>query len=864
MVKEKAKSEDKAWQEYLKVIEPAPAKKKKKENSLAKALREALERIRHRGKGREKKALQKQVAISAKEGRKIFEKEKPAMPKKGGPVEKKFDQTLKALAKEIGAKPGDKSKALKIEKYFAKVEEQKKGFKRRSASEVWKRSGKKEKGKKAAAKEGGKWTEKKWAEAKTKLAISKKVAFLPSALKGVGKSVREAGKKAVPVGKKGKAKPAGKAKKSRKIKLAKLKPAELKRLLGEKPSIARKSIAELKKLSTQEIRTALKKERIKRKARGWFGDALKHRRAALKGWEIRKRLSLHKLKKRARKRKLSARDKARKKQLHSEAREYKVKLADVEKQIRSLKRIGAKKKKETKALAKKIKKAGVKIPKAEIEGKPKGRSRIKDMRDVAEIAEAMKSVADEVAAATLGRKDQSLSEAQTLSIEDQIKSQERLIRDLELAFYKRRIGFNQFREKMFEYQSKLSQLRIQKKLLEKKMLKPEPVKIDEVKVKITPKAVRKLNEIVDRGPGFSDYLGKKTSQLMEKLGEQKLRPREEKARLAEDRKAAEKAREEEKRAAVEEKARATEEKKAAVEEKARERKEAAEAKKEEKARAKREAAEARKAIREERAVAKREAAEAKKDRAVAEKAAREAKPKVVERIIDRRPTEIRGFKKLPEKFVEDIKKKVFEREGKEPLGKKSEKAEEKKLSQAVMQKGMEGHLSKDSIDKVEKKLESLMKKYHIPADAISNRINSLNSDKLVQDFQKLINLIEEKKGRSTSELLKPFDVSISLTSKKREKIIGKEKEIKKIKIETTFDRVLNLVQVKGSVKISDVAKELGMKKKEVQECAEILESSQLIKLIYPAIGSVRLVYPGYLKWKEEQKKQKRMAKRRRK
>jgi len=864
-------------------------------------------------------------------------------PEKAKPIKKKFDQTLKTLAKDIKAKPGEKPAQFKIDKYLAKIEEKKKAkaferrpaaevwkrpekqpFKKKPAAEVWKRPEKKIGGKKAgekpakkikgnaAAKKGVKWSEKIMAMPKKKgdeatLSIPKKIAFLPSALTGAEK----AGKGVAPAGKKGK--------KAKRIKLSKLKPAELETLLGGEPGLAGKSVSELKKLSTKEIKAALKKESIKRKARGWFGDALQHRRAALKGWQRRKKIVLHKLKKKGKRRKLNVKDRARKKVLYSEAREYKVKLADVEKQISSLKKIGVKKKKESKALVKKIRKAGVKIPKSEIVGKPKKRSRIKDMKDVAEIAEAMKSVADEVAAATIGRKDQSMSEAQTFSIEDQIKSQQTMIKDLELAFYKRRVGFSQFREKMFEYQSKLSQLRIQRKLLEKKkILKPEPTKPREIAGRITPEGVRKLGAIASRGPGFGNFLGKKTSNLIEKIGKQRFGGRPPitgetptPGKVAGAKAPAEKAAEAKKTTtdaktakekkvgetkAPAEKAKAVgakekevevakekeiEEKKTEAQDKAAMEK-AAEAKKaveEKKARAKKAVVEEKTKVAEEKKVARKEKARAKKQEKAATKRAaavtkeatakRGPEPRVTERIIERPAVgsrETRGFKKLPEKFVDNIKKKVFERAGgKDPESEpEKKKDEEKKLNEIIKQKALEGHLSKKSINKVEKKLDGLMKKYHIPANAISNRVNSMSGDKLIHDFQKLINLIEEKKGQSTQELLKPFDVSIGLTSKKREKIIGKEKEIKKIRIETTFDRVLSLVQVKGSVKLNDVANQLGMKKKEVQECAEILENNHLIKLIYPAIGSVRLVYPGYLKWKDEQKKQKKKAKKGRK
>jgi hypothetical protein len=50
----------------------------------------------------------------------------------------------------------------------------------------------------------------------------------------------------------------------------------------------------------------------------------------------------------------------------------------------------------------------------------------------------------------------------------------------------------------------------------------------------------------------------------------------------------------------------------------------------------------------------------------------------------------------------------------------------------------------------------------------------------------------------------------------------------------------------------------------VQDCAEVLERSRLIKLRYPPIGAVKLIYPGYLKWKAQEKKKRGERKRRKK
>jgi hypothetical protein len=98
-----------------------------------------------------------------------------------------------------------------------------------------------------------------------------------------------------------------------------------------------------------------------------------------------------------------------------------------------------------------------------------------------------------------------------------------------------------------------------------------------------------------------------------------------------------------------------------------------------------------------------------------------------------------------------------------------------------------------------------------------------------------------------------FETATAITSRKKEEIVSSEREIVKAKIETTFDRLLDLVKMRGSMELDDAAKELGLEKKQVKEYAEVLEQSNLLKMVYPPIGAMRLAYPGYLKWKEKQK-----------
>jgi hypothetical protein len=179
------------------------------------------------------------------------------------------------------------------------------------------------------------------------------------------------------------------------------------------------------------------------------------------------------------------------------------------------------------------------------------------------------------------------------------------------------------------------------------------------------------------------------------------------------------------------------------------------------------------------------------------------------------------------------------------------------IDKAIREKAAHANVSREQIDRIEKKLGDLLEQYKIPEGLLADHIRSLDETRLVQDFQKLINLIEDKRENSVIEFIRPapgFDISSGIISKKKEKIEAMEKEIRRTRIETSFDRVLALVQVKGVISLNDAATQLGMSKKEVLQCAEVLERSRLINLGYPPIGPVKLIYPAYLKWKAEAKK----------
>ncbi len=146
----------------------------------------------------------------------------------------------------------------------------------------------------------------------------------------------------------------------------------------------------------------------------------------------------------------------------------------------------------------------------------------------------------------------------------------------------------------------------------------------------------------------------------------------------------------------------------------------------------------------------------------------------------------------------------------------------------------------------EKKVGTLMKKYNIPEKEMESEIKKLNTEKLLGDFDKLISLIEiEHRAKGLEkEAPKPFEKTfIGYKKKKEAKTILKE--IEKHKIITDFDKILNYVNEKGSVKMGELKKELNMDSKRLKECCNILEKNNLIKVEYPPVGDVRVISMNY-------------------
>ncbi len=1006
----KTTKEEIAWQEYLASIEEKPEEKKRKGFNLNKSIHELLKKI---GLEKEKENLKDEAAITAKEAKADSPKKQPLKKMDASSLEKYFkriedQRKLEAeIAKNKQEEPEKRKEKLPVQAELVKeaakeIEQQlaKKEHKEKKPEEplkkpekmpaalAWKKpflpkeqakikkpkeqaKATKEKEKKKAAEAKAEKTpekKKKQAEEKKtkkeakeekpaektaeltpkpgqKKGIGKKIVFLPKAIKEAVKGKKEEKEKTKEESKKKpkKKKPVeekkGKKKEEKEASKEEKKPEPekgeaLAEFLSKRPSLAEFPVSEIRKMPKEEIERHIKMEKLANKTRGWYGDRLRHKKAALVGWRVRKKAALHNLRKKEKNKKLSKKERKKKKKLLSDDRGLRERVKTLDEKIKTLKRIAKQKENQEKALEEKAKEVGVEMPKAETKAIEKGRKKFKKKTEMSELIDAMRGVADEMAAVATRQDMGRVSWKQALTVDDQISAQERLIKGLEKAFYKRKVDFDQFREKLFEYQSKLAELKIKKRLAEERkkslpleirqaMEKPgfekTPMAKQPVTATLSTKAVKALEKMA-RKPGSGKFQ-EQASEAIKKLAEEET---ERKTETMESKRFAEKTTEALQKIADRINAvpssrtqspppqaywpppqqqpsqqkppqQATPTPAKPLEPK-QEQQKPAQRQQPQPAPPQWAPPTATPSEPASRMVVEkgkpRRGRKPKKAQRVIQNEIPDTRPsqKVIERIIER-PGMQRMRKAieadereeaLKEKRIEKrentISKREKEGKGKKILdrikekivpGAKHKEAKRKigrDLDKAIREKAA-GHISGKQVDRIEEKLGELLERYKIPENALAAHVQTLDSNRLVQDFQKLISLIERKKENAADELIKPapgFDISTGVIAKKREKLIGKEKDIIKTKIETSFDRLLRLVQLKGIINLNEAAKQLGMDKKDVQECAEILERNKLIQLSYPPIGAVKLVYPGYLEWKQKQKKKEKEEKKKNK
>lgn len=152
-------------------------------------------------------------------------------------------------------------------------------------------------------------------------------------------------------------------------------------------------------------------------------------------------------------------------------------------------------------------------------------------------------------------------------------------------------------------------------------------------------------------------------------------------------------------------------------------------------------------------------------------------------------------------------------------------------------------LSEARLRTVEERISELMQRYGLNERDIEKDLEKLDTHRLLQDFDKLINLVELERKTKKEIMYAPelIETGIPHFERQKERIKAIAKEIKKHRIITDADRVYAYVKKKGRTKSKEIAKELGIQKKKVEEYAEILAANNLIEVKYPPIGGLMLV-----------------------
>ncbi len=654
------------------------------------------------------------------------------------------------------------------------------------------------------------------------------------------------------------------------------------------------------------VRQAVEYLKIASKTRGWYDQKLRKQKVVLRKKRLQEKIKLKQLTKKAKRRKLSVKEKAAKTRLVKEQKPLLLRIKILEKKIKALQKIGKVRKKEEKMLVRSAKEAGVVIPRKELHPPAKGPIRLRTREELTEAVNAMRAVAEEVAAAVIRMPEAIPQQPERLSLDSEIDKTSRMAKSLETAFYKRKITVDQFREKLFNYQSKLSELKIRKKLLEeeKKMAAAEgaaqagargipyaagaptagPAGIGYAgrgppqgpagmgyaargaqagpipTAGITPRAARALERIVETAAARQPPA---RERIIERVIE---RPAAEREAFA-ARPGAQAAERIIERAPAAGPSQAIERAAPAAQpiERVIER-----------------AAPAAERVQPtpiiERAptpapggfaptVAERPIIERGQPMPTAERAAPTAPPSaaaekaaptpVVERVIERAAPARPAIERAAPIKPSGLKRPRIRLPLRRAIGRAPQAVPgiSRKIERMIERKAG-GRLSKPELEGFSEQIAKLLREYKVPEYQIAAKIEALDSDRLVADFHKLISLVREQEESRRAEMIPAapgFETATAITAKKKEEIVASEREIIKAKIETTFDRLLDLVKMKGSIELDEAAKELGLDKKQVKAYAEVLEQSNLLKMTYPPIGAMRLTYPGYLKWKEKQK-----------
>ena len=208
-------------------------------------------------------------------------------------------------------------------------------------------------------------------------------------------------------------------------------------------------------------------------------------------------------------------------------------------------------------------------------------------------------------------------------------------------------------------------------------------------------------------------------------------------------------------------------------------------------------------------------------------------------------------KKDKTKFVEISAEQLHEQIPREP---------KTRIIHNIIEHKAKGKIDRKKLEQLESKVGTLSTKYNIPAEEIEKGLQGSDTKTLLKSFSRMISLLElehkaklaEKgiKEESTVKDLARYGISKEIKSE----VKGVAVELKKHRIITDFDRILSLVHLEGRVKLGEISKKEKIERNRVLECAEVLETSGLVNIVYPTIGDPFIQLKDYVPQKKIKKK----------
>ena len=164
-----------------------------------------------------------------------------------------------------------------------------------------------------------------------------------------------------------------------------------------------------------------------------------------------------------------------------------------------------------------------------------------------------------------------------------------------------------------------------------------------------------------------------------------------------------------------------------------------------------------------------------------------------------------------------------------------------KIASALEEK-LGGRISDAKLAALEEKISQLLKQKVISPDKVLSDIQQIDSNRIVESFNKLISLIEmehaAKQDLQDKRIKSSTPIEPVRLKKTDFKVESKDKELEKTEINTNFDKLLSIVREQGKISSKELSKLLGLKENQITDLCKILEDENLVTLNYQPVGGV--------------------------